>query len=137
MNETRFEPKKSHPRYISTLIWCTDEREIVWNWQIIFRFASIHGRACFILIIYCSLKVKTFQEKNNWFVFTFLCYTLTIFLPLHWLYVFLYWYHSVEFLWLILYIIQSYFINDNVGCICSFSSIVLQKRQWQLFFFLQ
>jgi hypothetical protein len=36
------------PRYISaerisTLFWCT---EWTWNWLIIFRFASIHGRAC-------------------------------------------------------------------------------------------
>jgi hypothetical protein len=40
--------KKSFPRYlgpkISTLFWCT---EWAWNWQIIFRFASIRGRACF------------------------------------------------------------------------------------------
>jgi hypothetical protein len=40
---------KSRPRYISahkisTLFWCT---EWAWNWQMIFRFASIHGRACF------------------------------------------------------------------------------------------
>jgi hypothetical protein len=40
---------KSRPRYItaqiiSTLYWCT---EWAWNWQIIFRFASIHVRACF------------------------------------------------------------------------------------------
>ena len=40
---------KSRPLYISaqkisTLFWCT---EWVWNWQIIRRFASIHGRACF------------------------------------------------------------------------------------------
>jgi hypothetical protein len=40
---------KSRPRYISaqkisTLFWCT---EWAWNWQIIFRFASIHGRARF------------------------------------------------------------------------------------------
>jgi hypothetical protein len=40
---------KCHPRYIlaqkvSTLFWCTDW---AWNWQITFRFASIHGRACF------------------------------------------------------------------------------------------
>ena len=45
--------KKSCPRYISaqkilTLFWCTGW---AWNWQIIFRFTSIHGRACFIL--YC------------------------------------------------------------------------------------
>ena len=38
---------KSRPWYISaqkisTLFWCT---ELAWNWQIIFRFASIHGRA--------------------------------------------------------------------------------------------
>jgi hypothetical protein len=42
---------KSRPRYISaqkisTLFWCT-ESEWAWNWQIIFRFASIHARACF------------------------------------------------------------------------------------------
>ena len=43
LNETRFDPKKSRPRYISaqkisTLFWCTG-----WacNWQIILRFASI------------------------------------------------------------------------------------------------
>ena len=36
--------KKSRPRYISALFWCT---EWAWNWQIIFRFVSIHGRACF------------------------------------------------------------------------------------------
>ena len=40
---------KSRPRYISaqrisTLFWCT---KWTWNVQIIFRFASIHGRACF------------------------------------------------------------------------------------------
>ena len=42
---------KKSPRYtgisaqkISTLFWCT---EWAWNWQIIFRFASIHVRACF------------------------------------------------------------------------------------------
>jgi hypothetical protein len=40
---------ESRPRYISaqkisTLFWCT---EWAWNWQIIFRFATIHGRACF------------------------------------------------------------------------------------------
>jgi hypothetical protein len=43
--------KKSRPQYIpapkiSTLFWWTGW---AWNWQIIFRFASIHGRACFIL----------------------------------------------------------------------------------------
>ena len=41
--------KKSRPQYISaqkisTLFWCT---EWAWNWQIIFRFANIHDRACF------------------------------------------------------------------------------------------
>ena len=45
----RVKSKKSRPQYISaqkisTLFWCT---EWAWNWQIIFRFASIHGRACF------------------------------------------------------------------------------------------
>ena len=49
LNETRFGPKKSRPRYISahkisTLFWCN---EWAWNWQTIFRFVSIHGRACF------------------------------------------------------------------------------------------
>ena len=58
--ETWFDPKNIRPRYISALkkvvpdlsrpkksrhySWCT---EWAWNWQIIFRFASIHGRACF------------------------------------------------------------------------------------------
>ena len=42
-------PEKSRSRYISaqkisTLFWCT---EWAWNWHIIFRCASIHGRACF------------------------------------------------------------------------------------------
>jgi hypothetical protein len=41
--------KKSRLRYISaqkisTLFWCTEWAS--WNRQIIFRFASIHGRAC-------------------------------------------------------------------------------------------
>ena len=50
LNETRFGPKKSRPQYISaqkisTLFDALDERE----GQIIFRCASIHGRAGFIL----------------------------------------------------------------------------------------
>ena len=45
LNETRFGPIKIRPRYISapkisTLFWFT---EWEWDWQIIFRFASIHG----------------------------------------------------------------------------------------------
>ena len=51
MNETRFGPKKMSsqknvgPKNLDTF-WCTGK---AWNCQIIFRFASIHGRACFIL----------------------------------------------------------------------------------------
>ena len=55
LNETRFGPKKkSSPIYLDTF-W--------WNCQIIFRCASIHGRAGFILVctvvglgkdLYCS-----------------------------------------------------------------------------------
>jgi hypothetical protein len=57
LNETRFGLKKSCLRYIlalkvvpdisskiSALFCCT---EWAWNWQIIFRCARIHGRACF------------------------------------------------------------------------------------------
>jgi hypothetical protein len=56
------DPKKSRPWYISaqnisTLFWCTGW---AWNWQIIFRFASIHGRACFIL---CELKRALYGIK--------------------------------------------------------------------------
>jgi hypothetical protein len=53
LNDTRFGPKKKlspiylGPKNLDTF-WCTGW---VWNCQIIFRFASIHGRACFILII--------------------------------------------------------------------------------------
>jgi hypothetical protein len=38
--------KKSRPRYISAQINIL-MTEWAWNWQIIFRFASIHDRACF------------------------------------------------------------------------------------------
>ena len=68
LNETRFDSKKSHPRYISahkisTLFWCTGW---AWNWQIIFKFASIHGRACFILFIMLYLKkIKYFMHTTN------------------------------------------------------------------------
>jgi hypothetical protein len=41
---------------ISTLFWCTGW---AWNWQIIIRFASIHGRACFIL------KLTTCDNWSN------------------------------------------------------------------------
>ena len=44
--------RKSRPRYISALIWCTGW---AWNWQIIFKFASIHGRACFNIVHCCRL----------------------------------------------------------------------------------
>jgi hypothetical protein len=48
---------------ISTLFWCTGW---AWNWQIIFRFASIHGRACFILHEICMEPVRNvkFSKVN-------------------------------------------------------------------------
>ena len=52
LNETSFDPKKkSSPIYLGPknlhTFWCTGW---AWNCQIIFRCASIHGRAGFILI---------------------------------------------------------------------------------------
>jgi hypothetical protein len=60
LNETRFGPKKSHPQYISaqkiSTFWCTGW---AWNCQIIFRCASIHGCAGFILsFCYYILQVR-------------------------------------------------------------------------------
>ena len=64
--------KKSRPRYISaqkisTLFWST---EWAWNWQIIFRFASIHGRVCFnrwkehpyIVLQYTPKSTQNFKQ---------------------------------------------------------------------------
>ena len=53
LNETRFGPKKkTSPIYLGPnnldTFWCTGW---AWNCQIIFRCASIHGRAGFILIL--------------------------------------------------------------------------------------
>jgi hypothetical protein len=70
LNETRFDPKKCHPRYISaqnisTLFWCTGW---AWNWQIMFRFASNHGRACFILQKNNKHKdscIRNWNHKNS------------------------------------------------------------------------
>jgi len=66
--------KKSSPTYlgpkISTLFWCTG-----WTWyrQIIFRFASIHGRACFIVFLAISdiwllnlQYISYINCTNNW-----------------------------------------------------------------------
>jgi hypothetical protein len=52
LNETRFGPKKkASPIYLGPknldTFWCAGW---AWNCQIIFRFASIHGHACFILL---------------------------------------------------------------------------------------
>ena len=61
------DPKKSRPQYISaqkisTLFWCT---AWVWNWKIIFRFASIHGPACFILnVLYVCPFHLLWDTKN-------------------------------------------------------------------------
>jgi hypothetical protein len=61
---------KSRPRYISaqkisTLFWCT---EWAWYWQIIFRFASIHGLPISIdgksiLTLYYSTLQKVHKSK--------------------------------------------------------------------------
>jgi hypothetical protein len=64
--------KKSRPRYISsqkisTLFVFTG---YAWNRQPIFRFASIHGRACFILVVY-SIKYEYIYLRSLflWFLF--------------------------------------------------------------------
>ena len=65
LNETRFGPKKkSSPIYLDPknldTFWCTGW---AWNCQIIFRCASIHGRAGFILIsisIWSWVRVRVF-----------------------------------------------------------------------------
>ena len=59
LNETRFGPnKKSSPIYLGPknidTFWCTGW---AWNCQIIFRCASIHGRAGFILIYLCIYDI--------------------------------------------------------------------------------
>ena len=64
LNETRFGPKKKSstiylgPKNLDTF-WCTGW---AWNCQIIFRCASIHGRAGFIL------ETKTKRQKKNFCV---------------------------------------------------------------------
>ena len=78
--------KKRRPRYISaqiisTLIWWTGWS---WNWQIIFRFASIDGRACFILLCIRQLlcrdderfNVKVDSVPYNNVVFSVICESL-------------------------------------------------------------
>ena len=61
LNETRFVPKKkSSPIYLGPKIFDT----FWWNCQIIFKCASLHGRAGFILCFYCvqwSLHVTTIK----------------------------------------------------------------------------
>jgi hypothetical protein len=63
---------KSRPRYISaqkisTLFWCT---EWACNWQIIFRFVSIHGHVCFnrwkehpYIVLQYTPKKKVHESK--------------------------------------------------------------------------
>ena len=66
LNETRFGPKKKSspiylgPRNLDTF-WCTGW---AWNFQIIFRCASIHGRAGFILYIILLSNIYLFLTKN-------------------------------------------------------------------------
>ena len=70
--------KESSPIYLGpkniapNLLWCTGW---AWNWQIIFKFASIHGRACFILstvkynsisTIMCSAISEAFTSDFWW-----------------------------------------------------------------------
>ena len=53
LNETRFGPKKkSSPIYLGPKNLDT----FWWNCQIIFRCASIHGRAGFILLLFLSIR---------------------------------------------------------------------------------
>jgi hypothetical protein len=72
LNETRFGPKnKSSPIYLGPknldTFWCTGW---AWNCQIIFRCASIHGRAGFILdskqtfLSVCQKRLN--KLKNKW-----------------------------------------------------------------------
>ena len=62
LNETRFGPKKkSSPINLDTF-WCTGW---AWNCQIIFRCASIHGRAGFILV---DIELGSFYLKISSFV---------------------------------------------------------------------
>jgi hypothetical protein len=63
LNETRFGPKKNRPQYISAQkISTLFDAGWAWNCQIIFRCASIHGRAGFIL---CELKRALYGIKCN------------------------------------------------------------------------
>ena len=66
LNETRFGPKnKSSPIYLYPknldTFWCTGW---TWNCQIIFRCASIHGRAGFILYN-IRLRCNEYHMQNN------------------------------------------------------------------------
>jgi hypothetical protein len=74
--------KKSRLRYISaqkisTLFWCTEWAS--WNRQIIFRFASIHGRAClnrwkehpYIVLQYTPKSTQKFIFSFIFFFFLF------------------------------------------------------------------
>ena len=85
MNETRFGPKKkSSPIYLGPknldTFWCTGW---AWNCQIIFRCASIHGRAGFILVIEicCALNDIWFiMEWSKWVEFNNLIIQVYLFL---------------------------------------------------------
>jgi hypothetical protein len=80
LNETRFGPKnKSSPLYLGLknldTFWCTGW---AWNCQIIFRCASIHGRAGFILgFILCILY---YDQIVIFYVFYVLFVCICIFL---------------------------------------------------------
>ena len=58
------------PKNLDTF-WCTGW---AWNWQIIFRFASIHGRACFILYRTEKTKNMNFQLIYSLNAYLFLCW---------------------------------------------------------------
>ena len=65
LNETRFGPKnKSSPIYLGPknldTFWCTGW---AWNCQIIFRCATIHGRAVFILIQLCPSAIIVYNMR--------------------------------------------------------------------------
>jgi hypothetical protein len=71
--------KKSAPYLgpkILTLFWCTGW---AWNRQIIFRFTSIHGHACFIL----SIKKVWDTVRNDTCTCTWKTHIFFIFSPLY------------------------------------------------------
>jgi hypothetical protein len=65
LDSTLYLGPKNLGRKISHLFWYTGW---AWNWQIIFRFASIHGRVCFIL---------STVKYNSIILFSVLCCPIT------------------------------------------------------------